>query len=258
MPLRTPAPIVLAFLFAVSPSPALAKSQLPSGFVRLADIAPTIRKDMRYAGRNNFTGRPVPGYAAAACILARPVAHALKRVQARLAKRNLSLMVFDCYRPQKAVDSFIAWAKSRGGPDTKFYYPHIARSKIVPFGYVAKVSSHSRGIAVDLTIVRREPANPTSDTNSARQPRKPGASCIDAPPAVRNTGFAMLDMGTSFDCFDKKSHTRHAGVSTIARANRRRLLKAMTAEGFRNYSREWWHFSFPAKGFGRTHNFVVD
>lgn len=239
-------------------APALSETQLPSGFVRLADVAPTIRQDMRYAGRHNFTGRPVTGYTAATCILARPVAEALKRVQAGLVGRNLSLMVLDCYRPQRAVDSFVAWAQSQDGPDTKFYYPRIARSKIVPLGYVARVSSHSRGTAVDLTIVRLDQDGRTTDKNTDRQPTKAGVSCINVSPVRRGAQFAVLDMGTAFDCFDEKSRTRHTAIGARARANRRLLLRAMTAEGFRNYFREWWHFSLPLKRFRKTRNFIVD
>ena len=71
---------------------------------------------MRYAGANNFTGQPLPGYHAAECILRRPAALALKHVQDDLAARNLSLKVYDCYRPARAVKAFVDWAKHPDDP----------------------------------------------------------------------------------------------------------------------------------------------
>ncbi len=66
------------------PAAALA-GRLPPGFVYLRDVAPGIAQDMRYAGANNFTGRPLPGYDAPECVLKREVAEALARVAADLA-----------------------------------------------------------------------------------------------------------------------------------------------------------------------------
>ena len=245
--------------------PTFAGSSLPDGFVRLSDVAPSIRQDMRYAGSSNFTGGRVPGYKAPVCILARPVAEALKRVQARLAPRNLSLMVFDCYRPQRAVDAFLAWAERGVASDrSSYYHPNIARSQIVSLGYVARTSSHSRGTAVDLTIIRtargeKEVGTPGArqEPTNARSRIQPG-SCLDVQAATHGDKFDALDMGTAFDCFDEKSRMRHPGISATAQANRQLLLQAMTTEGFKNYAGEWWHFSMPLKQFTKPHNFDVD
>src|SRR6195256_5901486 len=73
------------------PAPALAGSSLPGGFVYLRDIDPTIVQDIRYAGSNNFVGRPIKGYLAAECILSQPAANALEDVQRKLAEKELSL-----------------------------------------------------------------------------------------------------------------------------------------------------------------------
>lgn len=245
---------VLAVLAAL---PAQAESPLPSGFVRLSEVAPTIVQDMHYAGPENFTGATVPGYEAPVCILARPVAKALARVQARLKPRGLSLKVFDCYRPKRAVASFMAWA-ARAKPDTtKHYYPRIPRSKIIPLGYVATQSSHSRGTTVDLTLVPLEEGAETSaDAGAAKPTPAKGedakTSCIgdDRP--------GELPMGTAFDCFDELSHTHHASIKGAHKKNRALLLDAMKAEGFKNYTREWWHFSLPVPGYTRARDFVVD
>jgi D-alanyl-D-alanine dipeptidase len=117
---------------------------------------------MRYSGSQNFTGRPVPGYVSPSCILAKPVAEALKRVQARLSAQNLSLLVFDCYRPKRAVSAFMRWAQNGSESETREeYYPRTARSELVKKGYIAEVSSHSRGIAIDLTLIQLSPGGVT-------------------------------------------------------------------------------------------------
>ena len=98
----------LALMIMMLPAPALAGSALPKGFVYLRDIDPTIVQDIRYAGSHNFVGRPIKGYLAAECILSEPAANALEDVQRKLAEKKLSLIVWDCYRPKRAVDDFLA------------------------------------------------------------------------------------------------------------------------------------------------------
>src|SRR4029079_2407594 len=132
---------------------------LPEPLVYLRDIDPSIVQDMRYAGRDNFTGAPVPGYAAAECILTRRTAQALAIVQSNLAGRGLSLKVYDCYRPARAVTAFMRWARSATEDlTTKRFHPRLRRDQL-PFHYIASRSAHSRGHTVDLTLVaipRRE------------------------------------------------------------------------------------------------------
>ena len=106
---------------------------LPEGFVYLRDVDPTILQDIRYAGRDNFTGAPVPGYEAAECVLVRPAAEALAAVQADLRAKGLTLKVYDCYRPARAVAAFVEWAKEPDDPAAKTtYYPNLAKSRAVP------------------------------------------------------------------------------------------------------------------------------
>src|SRR5262245_8393992 len=101
----------LALTIAMLVAPALAGSALPRGFVYLRDVDPTIVQDIRYAGSHNFVGRPISGYRAAECILSGPAADALATVQKLLAQKKLSLIVWDCYRPKRAVDDFAQWSK---------------------------------------------------------------------------------------------------------------------------------------------------
>ena len=130
---------------------------VPSGFVDLAQLAPAIVLQMRYAGAQNFVGRPVHGYAAARCWLSRPAAEALARVAQDLAARGLGLMVYDCYRPQRAVDDFVAWAKERDDDDDpvarKRHYPAVPKAELFHRGYIALRSGHTRGSTVDLTLI---------------------------------------------------------------------------------------------------------
>ena len=138
---------MLAFALAL---PAYA-GDLPAGFVRLAEIDPTIRQDMRYAGSLNFLGRPAKGYDAPVCILTEPAARALAEVQKQAASEGLTLVVFDCYRPAQAVDDFVSWTRQGGPPDPR-WYPKVKRGDLIAEGYIGERSSHSRGSTVDLAL----------------------------------------------------------------------------------------------------------
>lgn len=256
------ATMMLAWLIAVpalaaASKPDASKAALPAGFVHLTDVAPGVMEDMRYASQDNFTGAKVPGYKAGRCILAKPVAQALARVQLSISTRGYALKVYDCYRPVRAVQAFMRWAKtSEGGHSTKYYFPRLARQDIIPRGYIAERSSHSRGTAVDLTLVQMHQTT-TENSPSGRQGNAADdMSCIARKHKRRPDN--SLDMGTSWDCFDVRSHTLNEAVPVLARKNRKLLLAAMKAEGFRNYKREWWHFSWPAKGYSKAHNFPVE
>ena len=198
---------------------ASAASGLPAGFVRLADTAPSVKQDMRYAGADNFTGRPVPGYGAAQCWLRREAAEALARVQAAAVKNGLSLVVYDCYRPQRATDAFVAWA---GDPKNQIakaaYYPEVEKSRLFAQGYIGAKSAHALGTTVDLALQRAD--------------------------------GAPLDFGTPFDLFSPRSATHAAGTPPAAARNRAELVKRMAAAGFENYQNEWWHFTL--KGVANT------
>ena len=193
-------------------------STMPQGLVRLRDVAPSIREDIRYASADNFTGAPAPGYEAAECWLLAPVAQALALVAQDAACEGLTLIVWDGYRPQRASDHFLLWSQS---PDDspvasrlrERFHPRLDKRDLFARGFLSERSSHSRGAAVDLGL-------------------------LDA------TG-ALLDFGASFDFFEDLSATSSPDVSESARANRARLCRLMEMHGFRNYALEWWHFGFP-------------
>lgn len=196
---------------------------LPAGFVRLADVDPTIRQDIRYAGIENFLHRKADGYDAPACILTAPAAKALSSVQKAMTTKGLTLVVFDCYRPARAVADMGKWTREGGPPDPQ-WYPTVQRGDLIAKGYVGTFSSHSRGSTVDLAIA---------------EPRKKS----NVHPTCGAPDGAMLDFGTGFDCFDPKSETASTLIGVEAASNRNMLLAAMRAAGFRNYAREWWHFT---------------
>ncbi|MFF3860964.1 M15 family metallopeptidase [Streptomyces sp. NPDC002209] len=191
----------------------------PPGFVALAEVDPTIGQDIKYATADNFTGAVVDGYEEPVCLLARPAAEALHRAQRELLPRGYSLTVYDCYRPQRAVDRFVRWAADPQDQSTKAeFYPDVDKERLIPDGYIAEKSGHSRGSTVDVTLVRLPLRRP-------------------------------VDMGTPFDRFDPLSHTDNPRITGAARANRKLLGQTLAAQGFVNLPEEWWHFTFKPEAF---------
>ena len=229
---RVVSPRILLLIGGLLTAPAAGK--LPEGFVDIADLAPDIVVDARYAGSNNFLGRPARGYGAPRCLLTKPAASALAEVQRDVAAFGLGLMVYDCYRPQRAVDDFAAWSRDAKGDATNpTHHPVVPRSELFARGYIAARSGHSRGSTVDLTLI---PAGPVK--RAAARPRD--CRSIAGPLAPDGS----LNMGTTFDCFDERAHATAAGVPEEARRNRLLLKMAMEKHGFVAYEPEWWHFTF--------------
>lgn len=210
-------------LFAAGPAMAAENAQVQvsaastpeqAGLVDMATVSPGVRFDIRYAGEHNFVGARVTGYDAPRCMLLAPVAQALARVQDEVQREGLTLKVFDCYRPVRAVRHFVRWAEDAGDQRTKpAYYPALDKSKLLD-GYIAETSGHSRGATLDLTLARCD-----------------GVRCTE------------LDMGTPFDFFDPSANTLHPQLTPDQARNRERLVQAMARHGFRNYPMEWWHYT---------------
>jgi D-alanyl-D-alanine dipeptidase len=196
--------------------PASAQAQPPAGFVDAAAVVEGLVVDMRYFGEDNFVGTRIDGYEAPRCLLTRPAAAALARVQQDLAPQGLGLKVFDCYRPVRAVTHFLRWARDLRDVRRKAdFYPQVDKRDLFRLGYISNRSGHSRGSTVDLTLVRRDA----------------GGAPVE------------LDMGTRFDFFGPQSWPSSRAVSAPAQANRRLLAAAMSRRGLRPYDREWWHFT---------------
>lgn len=204
-------------------------ASLPEGFVYVDEVIPSIKQELRYFGNNNFVGRPIHGYRANRVILTKSAASALRVVQEELSIFGLSILVFDAYRPQQAVDDFVTWSKNLSDTKTKStYYPRVSKEILFAQGYIAERSGHSRGSTVDLTIVSK------------------------------NAPFEPLDMGTGFDFFGPESWPNYAGISTQQRANRLLLQNIMVKHGFNPYPQEWWHFTLKNEPFPNTYfNFPV-
>ncbi len=246
--MRRPVILVLA-LAAAALAPAgvaAAAPKAPTGFVSLHDVVPSIIVEMRYTTAHNFVGRPIRGYEEPVCLLTREAASALTQVQARVRRAGYTVKVYDCYRPQRAVDDFVAWARRLDDDRMKpEFYPRVDKRDLFSEGYIARRSGHSRGSTVDVTLVRL-PAR--------RQERyRRGQRLVDcAAPARRRFGDNSIDMGTGYDCFDPLSHPFNGRVHGTQRTNRLRLRRAMLAAGFKGLPTEWWHFTLRTEPFPET------
>ena len=217
---------------------AAAQPTAPQDFVSLADVDPTILQEIRYFTPHNFTGDPVDGYLAPMCILTRSAAEALRRAQQEFLEAGHTLKVYDCYRPQRAVNDFVAWAKDLADQRMKAeFYPRVRKKDVFKEGYIAKQSGHSRGSTMDLTLVKL-PAGKQERYHRGDRLR----DC--AAPAGKRFRDNTIDMGTGYDCFDPLAHPyapRFRG--TKQRRNRLRLRIPMKAAGFKPLATEWWHFT---------------
>jgi D-alanyl-D-alanine dipeptidase len=240
---------VIALSVAACIAPARAQT-LPGGFVFLRDIDPSIIQDIRYAGSNNFVGRPLAGYDAAECVVKRDVGLALKSIQQALVPQELSLKMLDCYRPARAVHDMVLWAQNgRETPAERRYNPAFSKKDLFRQGYIAERSGHSTGAAVDLTLVDLK-----ADHSAVFDPNKEYADCTA--PASARTPEASVDMGTGYDCSDLMAHTAAKSLTPAQRRWRNMLVAAMAQQGFVNYSKEWWHFSLPGAG-GPAYDFPI-
>ncbi len=218
----------------------------------LSDIDPSIIQDIRYHGGHNFVGRRIEGYDAPECILTKEAANALLRVQAELSKEDRSLIVWDCYRPQRAVADFARWSKdpSEKGMKTEFF-PNTEKGSLFAQGYIAQRSAHSRGSTIDLGLARKGAAPGSFD------PAAPLISC--AAPKKERFEDGGLDMGTGYDCLDPSANIANDKLEAEARENRARLRKAMMDAGFKPYDKEWWHFELRNEPFsGQSFDFAIE
>lgn len=243
--------VALAGAVGVAPAAAEPPPLAPPDFVSLANVDPSIGMDIQYATAHNFTGDPVDGYLAPMCILTRPAAEALQRAQVAVSEQGYSLKVYDCYRPQRAVNDFVAWADNPVDQRMKAeFYPRLDKTQLFPDGYIAEKSGHSRGDTVDLTLTR----------NSDQPLPVPGPALVDcAAPASERFPDNSIDMGTGYDCFDTLAHTLDPRIQGEQLKNRLMLKDVLEEQGFENYENEWWHFTYKPETFPETYfDFPVD
>ncbi len=221
-------PASVAVCFAMTTvQPSFAETErggsLPDGFVYLDEAAPSVGVDLKYFSERNFVGSRVDGYEVDRCVATREAAEALGRVQGELSPLGLRLVVFDAYRPQRAVDHFVRWSRAEEDGATKAeYFPDYGRRELFDLGYIAARSGHSRGSTVDLTLAAAD-------------------------------GSGELDMGGAFDFFGERSGHGFRGATSQQRANRLLLRTLMEKHGFRAYSKEWWHYTLVDEPFPNTY-----
>lgn len=201
---------------------------MDKGFVFLDEVVRGIRWDAKYATWDNFTGKPVDGYEVNRIAGTKAVALALQEAQRRAAVLGYGLLLWDGYRPKRAVDCFLRWAELPENNITKErYYPNINRSEMISKGYVAAQSSHSRGSAIDLTLY-----------------------CLDTE--------ELVSMGSSFDFMDERSHHIASGIKGKEAKNRKCLSSIMESSGFEPYRYEWWHYVLKNEPYPNTYfDFLV-
>ena len=222
--------VAMIFCLSCSEGEVISKddSSMPEQFVVVNDEIPSLVFDIRYYSDDNFVGTKVRGYESAKCILTRAASEALKKVQKEIGEAGYTLKIFDCYRPQKAVNHFVEWVHDADDQKMKAqYYPNEDKSQLIQKGYIADKSGHSRGSTLDLTL-------------------------------VESSSLAALDMGTPFDYFDTFSNTADPRITEQQKHNRRLLKSVMENHGFVNYDKEWWHYTLKDEPYPDTYfNFSV-
>lgn len=185
----------------------------PSGFVLLADFIPHIVQEIRYYSTYNFIGDRIDGYEEPCALLTREAARALKSAASELMVQGYRLKIFDAYRPATAVKHFVLWGIEDQDIRMKpYFYPDLEKQELFARGYIAKMSSHSRGSAVDLTLL---------DMQTGKE----------------------VDMGSPFDLFSEISHPDCRDITEEQYGNRMLLQRVMVRNGFAPLPCEWWHFT---------------
>lgn len=184
---------------------------LPNGFVYLDEAVPGVLWDAKYAGADNFLGEPADGYRVNRVVGTAELAKALVCAQEKAAEKGLRLLLWDAYRPQRAVDHFVRFCASpETGKTKEKHYPNHDKAQLIPLGYIAARSGHSRGSTIDLTLADGE--------------------------------GRPLDMGGIFDFMDERSHHGADGITPEQAENRALLRGIMLGCGLTDYRCEWWHY----------------
>ncbi|MGW0228004.1 D-Ala-D-Ala dipeptidase VanX [Actinopolymorpha singaporensis] len=193
------------------------------GFVFVDECVPGVRWDAKYATWDNFTGKPVDGYLANRIVGTRTLCAALQKAQGMAASLGFGLLLWDGYRPQRAVDCFVRWSRQAEDGRTKLrHYPNLERAQMLEKGYVAARSGHSRGSTVDLTLFHLA------------------------------TG-ELAPMGGDHDLMDPISHLGAREITPIEAKNRQYLCSIMEDSGFTRYDCEWWHYSLREEPYPDTY-----
>ena len=202
-------------------------SEDKTGFAEISTKIDDTVYDIRYYSANNFTGNKINGYKAPRAYLTKEALTALSKAADDLRKQGYRLLIWDAYRPQKAVDNFVKWINDPEDKGDKTFYPTLQKSNLLGGGYIASKSGHTRGSTVDLTIIKKD--------------------------------GSFVDMGGTFDLFSEISHPNYKNLTQEQKKNRRILRTAMLKAGFKGISSEWWHYTLKDEPYKDTYfNFDVE
>lgn len=198
-----------------------------SDFAEISSVIDDAAYDIRYYSSNNFTGGKIDGYKAPRAYLTKQAVSALAKAADTLRSQGYRLLIWDSYRPQKAVDNFVRWINDANNAGDKSFYPNLEKSALLKGDYIMAKSGHTRGSTVDLTIIKKD------------------------------GGF--VDMGGTFDLFSEVSHPDYQNLTDEQKHNRQILHDAMIKAGFKGLNSEWWHFTLKDEPYKDTYfNFDVE
>ena len=203
--------IFLIIISCVISLQAITVSTDKSGFAEISTVIDDAVYDIRYYSANNFTGNKIAGYKAPRAYLTKEALKALAKAAADLRAQGYRLLIWDAYRPQKAVNNFVAWIKDPNDPGDKSFFPELEKTKLISGDYISTKSGHTRGSTVDLTIIKKD--------------------------------GSYVDMGGTFDLFSEISHYGYGKITEEQKKNRKLLRAAMVKAGFKGIYSEWWHFT---------------
>ena len=198
-----------------------------SGFVPIYTVIDDAAYDIRYYSPNNFTGNKINGYKAPVAYMTKEGAKALSIAAKDLRKQGYRILIWDTYRPQKAVDNFVEWINNPNNEGDKSFYPELKKSDLLKGQYIMAKSGHTRGSTVDLTLIKKD--------------------------------GSFVDMGGTFDLFSEISHPDYKKLTKKQKHNRKILNDAMIKAGFNGIDSEWWHFTLKNEPYPDTYfNFDVE
>ncbi len=192
-----------------------------SDFVPVSAVIDDAAYDIRYYSSNNFTGKRIKGYNAPVAYMTKEAINALAVAADDLRKQGYRLLIWDTYRPQKAVYNFVEWINNPNDPGDKTFYPDLKKSDLLKGNYIAEKSGHTRGSTVDLTLIKKD--------------------------------GSFVDMGGTFDLFSEISHPDYKKLTRQQKKNRKILYNAMIKAGFKGIDSEWWHFTLKNEPYPDTY-----
>ena len=196
-------------------------------FAEISSVIDDAAFDIRYYSPNNFTGNKIQGYKAPRAYLTKEALVALAKAADDLRNQGYRLLIWDSYRPQKAVDNFVKWINDPADPGDKTFYPELEKSDLLVGQYIMAKSGHTRGSTIDLTIIKKD--------------------------------GSFVDMGGTFDLFSEVSHPDYPNLTEEQKKNRKILRNAMVKAGFSPLDSEWWHFTLTDEPYKDTYfNFDVE